>query len=279
MAKQIIDLSLPIDDTLKETHAAKIERISHAQGVEHFNWVLMKNQPGGLERFEKGERLVRPEEIPDAEMLALEIIHSSVHMGTHVDAPYHYGSKSEGRPSKKIEDLPLEWCYGDGVVLDFSYMKYPQVIKKEDVVKVLGKIKYKLEPMDIVLIRTDGDKSLGTEDYVNKYVGMLPEAVEYILDQGVKMLGIDTIGLDRPCFDMFKEFLQTRDKSSIWPSHFLGRRREFAHMERLGNLKAISKPFGFKVSCLPVKVKDAGAGWARVVAIINEDISYGAKRT
>jgi len=40
-------------------------------------------------------------------------------------------------------------------------------------------------------------------------------------------------------------------------------------MERLGNLGAIPKPFGFTVSCLPVKVRNAGAGWARVVAIID----------
>ena len=266
---QIIDLSLPIDDTLKETHAATIDRISHADGVEHFNWVVMMNQPGGEERFTDGERAVKPEEIPDAEMLALEIVHASVHMGSHVDAPYHYGSRCEDKPAKQIEDLPLEWCYGDGVVLDFTHLKYPEVIKKGDVENALKKIDYQLKPMDIVLIYTGADKMLGTPDYVDKYVGMLPEAVEYLLDQGVKMLGVDTIGLDRPCLDMFKEFLETRDKTKIWPSHFLGRRREFAHMERLGNLDAIPQPTGFKVSCFPVRVRQAGAGWARVVAILD----------
>ena len=109
---------------------------------------------------------------------------------------------------------------------------------------------------------------MGTDDYVNKYVGCTPDAVEYLLDCGIKMMGIDTIGLDRPCFLMFKEFLTTKDKSKIWPCHFLGRRREYCHMERLGNLGAIPKPFGFTVSCLPVKVKNAGAGWSRVVAIL-----------
>ena len=39
---KIIDLSLPIDDTLIETHDAKIDRISHAQGVEHFNWYFTR---------------------------------------------------------------------------------------------------------------------------------------------------------------------------------------------------------------------------------------------
>ncbi len=266
---KIIDLSLPIDDTLKETHAASIDRISHAAGVEHFNEVVMSKLPGGRERFTKGERVARPEEIPDSEMLSLEIVHSSVHMGTHVDAPFHYGSKSEGDPAKKIADLPLEWCYGPGVVLDFTHLKYPRNIKKDDVVAALERISYKLKPMDIVLIYTGADKLLGTADYVNKYVGMEPEALEYILDHGIKMLGIDTIGLDRPCFEMFNEFLATKDKSKIWPCHFLGRRREYAHMERMGNLGAIPKPHGFTVSCLPVKIKDVGAGWARAVAIID----------
>ncbi|MBF0532742.1 MAG: cyclase family protein [Candidatus Omnitrophica bacterium] len=265
---RIIDLSLPIDDTLQETHAAKIDRITHAYGVEHFNEIVMSKQPGGRERFARGERAARADEIPDGEMLSLEIVHSSVHMGSHVDAPFHYGSHCEGKPSKTIDQVPLEWCYGPGVVLNFTHLKFPDVIKKSEVVAALSVIHYTLRPLDIVLIRTDGDKQLGTDDYVNKYVGMLPEAVEYILDQGVKMIGIDTIGLDRPCFGMFKEFLDTKDKTKIWPSHFLGRRREYCHMERLGNLGALPKPFGFTVACFPVNVKNAGAGWCRAVAII-----------
>ena len=265
---RFIDLSLPIDDTLKETHAARIDRITHAAGVEHFNEVVMAKQPGGKERFAKGERVARPEEVPDAEMLSLEIVHASVHMGTHVDAPFHYGSTCDGQPAKKIMDVPLDWCYGPGVLLDFTHLKYPQNITKDEVIQALKKIDYKLEGGDIVLLYTGGDLLLGTPEYVHKYVGMLPEALEYILDQGVKMLGIDTMGLDRPCFEMFKEFLETKDKAKIWPCHFVGRRREYCHMERMGNLGAIPKPHGFMVSCLPVKVKDTGASWCRAVAIL-----------
>ncbi len=265
---KIIDLSLPIDDSLVETHDATIDRITHADGVEHFNWVVMNKQPQGQERFDKGERVATKEEIPDGEMLSLEIVHSSVHMGTHVDAPFHYGSTCEGKPAKQIEDVPLEWCMGDGVVLDFTHLKFPDVINKDEIVKALDKINYKLKPMDIVLLYTGGDQYLGTEDYIHKYVGCVPDAVEYLLDQGIKMMGVDTIGLDRPCFGMFKEFLETKDKSKIWPCHFLGRKREFCHMERLGNLGAIPKPFGFQISCLPVRVRNAGAGWSRVVAIL-----------
>lgn len=265
---RFIDLSLPVDDTLKETHAAKIDRITHAAGVEHFNEIVMTQKPQGKERFEKGERAATADEIPDGEMLSLEIVHASVHMGSHVDAPFHFGSKCQGKPAKKIEDLPLDWCYGPGVRLDFTHLKYPQNITRPEVEKALKKISCTLKKNDIVLLYTGGDKLLGTPEYVHKYVGMMPDALSYILDQGVRMLGIDTIGLDRPCFEMFKEFLDTKDKEKIWPCHFLGRQREYAHMERLGNLGAIPKPFGFTVVCFPVRVKDAGAGWTRAVAIM-----------
>jgi len=266
---KIIDLSLPIDDTLKETHAATIDRLTHAAGVEHFNDIMMSKKPGGKEAFARGERVARSDEIPDGELLSLETVHSSVHMGTHVDAPFHYGTKCEGKPAKKIEDVPLEWCYGPGVVLDFSHKKFPDVIRKQDVEQALKAIGYKLKANDIVLIRTDADRTVGTEDYVHKYVGMMPDALEYILDQGVKMLGIDTIGLDRPCFGMFKEFLETKDKAKLWSCHFVGRRREYCHMERMGNLRSIPKPFGFTVCCFPVRVRDAGAGWTRAVAFVD----------
>ncbi|MFA5039403.1 MAG: cyclase family protein [Candidatus Omnitrophota bacterium] len=267
---RLIDLSLSVDDTLKETHAASIDRISHAAGVEHFNEIVMTRQPGGKERFEKGERAAKPQEIPDQEMLSLEIVHASVHMGTHVDAPFHYGSRCQGKPAKKIEDIPLDWCYGPGVRLDFTHLKYPKNITRQEVEGALGRISYRLKKNDIVLIYTGGDRLLGTQDYVHKYVGMMPDALEYILDQGVRMLGIDTIGLDRPCFEMFKEFLDTKDKEKIWPCHFLGRRREYVHMERMGNLGSIPRPHGFLVACFPVKVKDAGAGWTRAVAIVED---------
>ena len=153
---KIIDLSLPIDDTLVETHAAKIERITHKAGVEHFNWVVMSKQPGGQERFDRGERVATKEEIPDGEMLSLEVVKSSVHMGSHVDAPFHYGSMCEGKPAKQIMDVPLEWCVAPGVVLDFTHLKFPDAIGKKEVVTALEKINYKLKPMDIVLLYTGG---------------------------------------------------------------------------------------------------------------------------
>jgi hypothetical protein len=42
------------------------------------------------------------------------------HNSTHVDAPWHYNSTIEGRRAETIEELPLEWFFGPGVVVDFT---------------------------------------------------------------------------------------------------------------------------------------------------------------
>jgi kynurenine formamidase len=66
---------------------------------------------------------------------------------------------------------------------------------------------------------------------------------------------------------MMKEFLAKKDPKVLWPVHFYGRKREYIHIERLGNLVSLPA-FGFKVNCFPVKIKATGAAWARVVAFV-----------
>ena len=64
---------------------------------------------------------------------------------------------------------------------------------------------------------------------------------------------------------MLKEFLDKKDPKALYPAHFYGRKREFIHIERLANLDKFPNS-GFKVICFPVKIKNTGAAWARVVA-------------
>ncbi len=44
-----------------------------------------------------------------------------VHATTHIDAPVHCGSTSQGQTAAGIESLPLDRCIGLGVVLDMSH--------------------------------------------------------------------------------------------------------------------------------------------------------------
>jgi len=194
-------------------------------------------------------------------------VHSPVHIGTHLDYSFHYGSISEGRPSKTAEEIPLEWCYCDGIKLDLSYKKPNETIKAADIEDGLKKINYSLKDGDIVLINTGADKLYGGPKYFSDYPGVDISAIDYLLDRGIKIFGVDTMGIDRPYRFMLKEFLEKRDPKLFYPAHFYGRKREFIHIERLANLEKLPD-FGFKVICFPIKIKQTGAAWARVVAIL-----------
>ncbi|MCM8787175.1 MAG: cyclase family protein, partial [Candidatus Omnitrophica bacterium] len=129
---QIVDLSLPIDDKAPEIHKISIQRISHKEGIKKFNKVIMGKTFLGKLKYLLGKRIVREEDLPDKEFLSLEIVHAPVHIGTHLDYSFHYGSRSQGQPSKTAEKIPLEWCYQDGVRLDFSYKDKAEVITDID---------------------------------------------------------------------------------------------------------------------------------------------------
>ncbi|MFH0855663.1 MAG: cyclase family protein [Candidatus Omnitrophota bacterium] len=264
---KIIDLSLPIDDKAFEVHKVAIERITHKAGVEKFNRVIMGKAFSEKIKYLLGKRILKKEDLPDEEFLSLEVVHSPVHVGTHLDYSFHYGSKSENRAAKTAEEIPLEYCYQDGIKLDLSHKRPNEVICASDVTAALEKINYKLKPLDIVLLHTGADKLYGSPEYFSDYPGLDISAIDYILDQGVKIFGVDTMGIDRPYRFMLKDFLVNKEFKALYPAHFYGRKREFIHIERLANLEKLPAT-GFKVICFPVKIRQTGAAWSRVVAII-----------
>lgn len=201
---------------------------------------------------------------------AVEEVTLSTHSSTHVDAPYHYGPKSGGQPACTIDQIPLEWCYGDGVVLDMRDKGIGEGIIDTDLQKELERIGYRLKPYDIVLIHTGASQYFGTPDYAFKQPGLTRSAVEWLLDQGVRMIGIDAWGLDRP-FDVLAREAK-EGKVDFWEAHLVGRDRGYCQIEKLCNLDQLPKPFGFTVSAFPINIARASAGWSRVVAIFEEEI-------
>jgi len=272
---RIIDLSLPIDENAAEPFPVKIKRLDHRRGADYLGWALAiareKSLPEkiqGLISYFLGRRKISKRSFPDEEFISEERVTASVHTGTHLDAPYHFGTRCAGKEAKQIEDIPLEWCYGDGVVLDFTDKASGTSITKEEVHLALEKIGYTIKPFDIVLINTGADRHWQKKEYFFKFPGMSQEATEWLVEQGVKIIGIDALGFDRPFKCMVEDYLTTGDASVLWPSHLYGRQREYCHIERLANLKKIPKPFGFKVACFPINIKGVGASWVRAVAIV-----------
>ncbi len=198
---------------------------------------------------------------------AVENVTASSHCGTHVDAPYHYGATSGGAPAKRIDDIPLEWCFGPGVVIDVRHKKPGDMIAVNDLQAALQRIAYQLKSGDIVLLHTGASGRWGTKEYFQQ-PGLGRESTLWLVEQGIRVIGIDAWTLDRAFSDMIPDFKRTGDGSVIWPSHYAGITREYCQIEKLANLDRIPIPHGFYVSCLPVKIKGASAGWCRAVALV-----------
>lgn len=209
---------------------------------------------------------LKPEDFNDSMALTHEDFSGQFHCGTHVDAPYHFGPILGGEPAKTIDEVPLEWFFCDGVRLDLRFVERNALITVEDIKKSIEGIEYEIKPNDIVLIWTDFDKLIYTPAYLKEQPGMSREATEYLLDMGVKVIGIDAYGFDRSFGCQAAEYKEGKIKE-LFPGHMVGRDREYVHMEKLGHLDELPTASGFKVACFPTKNKGCTAGMTRVVAI------------
>jgi kynurenine formamidase len=255
---RLIDLSVPLEHaSASEPVPASIRYARHdGEGLRQLQHALG----------------AKPEDLVYSSGLgwAVEEVQAITHTGTHVDAPYHYGPTSEGRPARTIDRVPLEWCFAPGVVLDVRHKAAGDFITVADLQAALDRIKYQLAPLDIVLLHTGADKRLGSPDYFAQ-PGLGREGVLWLIAQGVKVIGIDAYTLDRPFANMVADYKRTGDGRYIWPAHFAGIEREYCQIEKLANLDQLPRPHGFFVSCLPVKIQAASAGWCRAVALVPED--------
>lgn len=258
--KRFIDLSISIEPHLPSDPPMmipKIDYVNHQTGAEQ------------MKEFFPG---VTSGDLPSGLGWALEMISLTTHSGTHLDAPYHYHpTMDQGKPALTVDEIPLEWCFNDGVLLDFTHKSDGDRITVEDLEKELDRIAYQLNPLDIVLIQTGADEAWGTERYLTRGAGMTRESTLFLLEKGVKVVGIDAWSWDRPLPYLAQEFQRTKDPKVIWEAHFAGIDIGYCHMEKMANLGAIGRPHGFTVCCFPVKIKGASAGWTRPVAILNED--------
>ena len=252
---RMIDLSVAIvPDAPHEPWKPKIDYLTHEGGGLEF----IKSTFGATE-----EDLVWS----GGKGAAFEEVTAITHAGTHVDAPWHYGPMSEGKPARKIDELPIEWFFSDGVVLDLRHKKPKEKISAADLQEALRDIEYQLKPFDIVMIMNGRDEYLGSEEYFEQ-PGMTRESTLWLVEQGIKVIGVDMYGFDRKFADMAEEFRETGDGRVIWEAHFAGIEREYCQIEKLANLAQIPRPTGFKVACFPVKVQGASGGWCRPVAFV-----------
>lgn len=249
---EIVDLSLPIENHAME-FPIRITYWTHAEGAKIHGKSIGVN----------------PAEFPDGVCQAWEELTLITHAGTHLDSPWHfYPTTEDGRlPSKTVDQVPLDWCIGPGVRLDFRHKGRGENIAVADIEEALEKIGYELKPGDIPLIWTGVDKRWKELDYGELHPGVGREATLYLIERGCKVMGTDGLGWDMGFQEMGKAH-RAGVRGALWPGHFVGKEREYCHIEKLANLEKLPKPYGFLFCAFPVKVERASAAWVRAVAFV-----------
>ena len=250
---RLVDLTAPITQSppeMPDVLRTDIAFGDHANGATQIEALL------GVPK-----RLLRDEEGWATETFT----HFGTHSSTHVDAPWHYNSTVGGEPAETIDQLPLEWFFSDGVVLDMTSKADGEEIDVADVEAELARIGHELAELDIVLVRTGRDARYSEPGYMALGPGVTVAATRWLWERGVRVMGIDAWGWDAPLHMQAQEALERDEPGVFWAAHQAD--LPYSQIERLVNLGELP-PTGFKVACFPLRIVGGSAAPARVVAIV-----------
>lgn len=167
------------------------------------------------------------------------------HTGTHVDAPCHFIPNGAS-----IEQVPLDICIGPAILVFFGNKK---VISADDLEERLKNFKN----LERLIVRFDWSERWGNLSYYKDYPYFSEEACCWLIEKGVKLLGMDTPSPDDP--------RNNRKATMDSPNHKLFLKSGIVLLEYLCNLKKLNGPNIFLIA-LPLKIEGADGSPARVIA-------------
>lgn len=170
------------------------------------------------------------------------------HTGTHADAPRHFIPNGG-----TIDEIPLEILIGPASVADFTDCRALQEIDVKDLQQKLGA---KVPPR--LILRTGWSEHFGEMKFYNEYPFLSENAAQWLVDQGVRLIAMDTPSPDNPA--------NSRGTANDSPNHKVLLGAGVVLVEYLVNLKAISAS-SVELIVLPLKLKGGDGSPARCVAI------------
>ena len=181
------------------------------------------------------------------------------HVGTHCDAVKHL----RGPDAPGVEGIPLEYCFSDGVRLDFTRpgVRLSDHRRGRSTRRSRRSATRSRSATSSSSTRAPG--AYNTEErYRTDHCGMTAEATRHLIAQGVRLMGIDAITFDPPVWAMF-------EGKHFWEAHRVMMDEDYWHLENLMNLEQLP-PHGFKLSVFPIKWLGTTAAPVRAVAIVED---------
>lgn len=172
------------------------------------------------------------------------------HTGTHIDAPRHFIKGADS-----IDKINLEYLVGKAVVADFSLVR--SAIGPKDLALKCGKAKF--DKIKRLIIYTGWSSKWGMKNYYTGYPFLSEDACDWILQRGIKVLGMDTPSPDDP--------INSRSSGNDSPNHKKFLESGVILIEYLTNLKKLLNK-KFTLIAMPLRLAGCDGSPARVVAII-----------
>jgi kynurenine formamidase len=175
----------------KAAAAKKSPAIKSARGAGSLQFFDLSHPWGhGMPQWPSRANLnVRVVEFHAKDGLLVQQFEGIMHRGTHMDAPIHV---AENTPT--LTGYPLWRFFGTGVAVSIPKGKWGVVTPKD-----LERAEPKIQKNDIVMINTGSHKNYGDNpDYFAYSPGLYKEAAEWLVERGVKLVGIDVQALDHP---------------------------------------------------------------------------------
>ena len=181
--------------------------------------------------------LKKTSQIDEGEMVNMTHISTSVHVGTHVDAPNHFLGDGE-----TVENIPPELLVGSAEVIEFSGDNH---ITADDLraMDFCGKGKR-------LLIKTSNSNfwAEGLSEFQEEFIALDSGAAAYLVECGVEVIGVD--------------YLSVAPYHDPEPTHQILLEAGVLIIEGL-NLSGI-EPGPYQLMCLPLKIGGSDGAPARV---------------
>lgn len=157
-----------------------------------------------------------------------------------------------------IDQMPLEYFYGDAVCVDVSHIRHPDYIEVKDLREALDKAGLDLRKGDIFLMYTGHyDRTYGTPAWQGPYTGLNYESAEWLAKRGVVNIGVDQQAIDLTPDDI--EF----------QGHMVCRDYNISNTENLCNLDRVAGK-RFVYMGLPLRIRGGTGSPVRAVAFVEK---------
>ncbi len=177
---------------------------------------------------------------------SIERVTCLTHTGTHMDAPYHFLEHGAS-----VDQIPAERLVGRAAVLDVR----ADLVGSEVGPEVVKRHWPKTFRPEIVLLETGWSRERApTRRYLYEFPGITPEAAAWVADQGIRGIGIDTLGIDPYANSRFEAHKVLLGRG-IWI------------LEALDHLDELREGQAYTLVAAPLKIRGASGAMARVFAL------------